>query len=195
MIIYNILAFIALVVFISIWIALDTEAIRNIDSFGEQLFGGNSFLEFFHYLGETWFVVIVGVILVAYFIAKKCYRKMTFVLFTFIGGTIINQGIKFLIERPRPIIPDQLTSYSFPSGHSMLSMLYMMTAAFLITSGMSKTKKRIAFFVAGLGTFLVGLSRVAGSRHFMSDVLGGWSLGFAFFMLVVYWYMRTRKKA
>ncbi len=77
----------------------------------------------------------------------------------------------------------------------MLSMLYMMTTAFLITSGMSKTKKRIAFFVAGLGTFLVGLSRVAGSRHFMSDVLGGWSLGFAFFMLVVYWYMRTRKKA
>lgn len=195
MIIYNILAFIALVVFISIWIALDTEAIRNIDSFGEQLFGGNFFLEFFHYLGETWFVVIVGVILVAYFIAKKRYRKMTFVLFTFIGGTIINQGLKFLIERPRPIIPDQLTSYSFPSGHSMLSMLYMMTAAFLITSGMSKTKKRIAFFVAGLGTFLVGLSRVAGSRHFMSDVLGGWSLGFAFFMLVVYWYMRTRKKA
>lgn len=195
MIIYNILAFIALVVFISIWIALDTEAIRNIDSFGEQLFGSNSFLEFFHYLGETWFVVIVGVILVAYFIAKKRYRKMTFVLFTFIGGTIINQGLKFLIERPRPIIPDQLTSYSFPSGHSMLSMLYMMTAAFLITSGMSKTKKRIAFFVAGLGTFLVGLSRVAGSRHFMSDVLGGWSLGFAFFMLVVYWYMRTRKKA
>lgn len=195
MIIYNILAFIALIVFISIWLSLNTEVIRNIDSWGEQMFGGNSLLELFHYIGETWFVVIVGVVLVAYFFLKKRYRKMTFVLFTFIGGTIINQGIKFIVERPRPIIPDQLTSYSFPSGHSMLSMLYMMTAAFLITSGMSKTKKRIAFILAGLGTFLVGLSRVAGSRHFMSDVLGGWSLGFAFFMLVVYWYTRTKKEA
>lgn len=195
MFIYNILAVIALIVFISIWLSLNTEAIHSIDSWGEQTFGGNAFLEPFHYIGETWFVVIVGVILVAYFFLKKRYRKMTFVLFTFIGGTIINQGLKFIIQRPRPIIPDQLTSYSFPSGHSMLSMLYMMTAAFLITTGMSKTKKRIAFILAGLGTFLVGLSRVAGSRHFMSDVLGGWSLGFAFFMLVVYWYMRTKKEA
>lgn len=193
-IIYHTLAVIAFIIFISIWLSLDTDFIHKLDAWGERMFGGNSFLEFFHYLGETWFVVIVGVVLVCYFIVKKRYRNMTFVLFTFVGGTIINQSIKFIVERPRPLIPDQLTSYSFPSGHSMLSMLYMMTAAFLITSSMSKAKKRFAFIIAGLGTFLVGLSRVAGARHFMSDVFGGWTLGFAFFMLVVYWYMRTKKE-
>jgi undecaprenyl-diphosphatase len=193
MFIYHLLAVIAFCVFVAIWLLLGTDVIKAIDQFGERLFEGNTFLQFFHYLGEVWFVTLVGVAFVIYFYVKKRYSKIFFILFTYVGGTIINQGLKFLIERPRPIIPDQLTSYSFPSGHSMLSMLYMMTTAYLVTSSMSKNKKRIAFIIAGIGTLLVGLSRVAGARHFMSDVFGGWTLGFSFFMLVVYWYTKTKK--
>lgn len=193
MFIYHLLAIIAFCVFVAIWLLLGTDVVKAIDQFGERLFEGNTFLQFFHYLGEVWFVTLVGVVFVIYFYVKKRYRKIGFILLTYVGGTIINQGLKFLIERPRPIIPDQLTSYSFPSGHSMLSMLYMMTTAYLVTSSMSKNKKRLAFIIAGCGTLLVGLSRVAGARHFMSDVLGGWTLGFSFFMLVVYWYTKTKK--
>ena len=193
MFIYHLLAIIAFCVFVAIWLLLGTDVVKAIDQFGERLFEGNTFLQFFHYLGEVWFVTLVGAIFVIYFYVKKRYRKIFFILFTYVGGTIINQGLKYLIERPRPILPDQLTSYSFPSGHSMLSMLYMMTTAYLVTSGMSRNKKRLAFVIASCGTLLVGLSRVAGTRHFMSDVFGGWTLGFAFFMLVVYWYTKTKK--
>lgn len=193
MFIYHVLAVIAFFVFIAIWLLLDTEVVQAIDRFGEQLFGGNEVLQFFHYFGETWFVTLVGVAFVIYFYKKKKYRKIVFILFTYVGGTIINQGIKYIVQRPRPIIPDQLTSYSFPSGHSMLSMLYMMTSAYLVTSGMERKYKRIAFAIAACGTLLVGLSRVAGERHFMSDVFGGWTLGFSCFMLVVYWYTKTKK--
>lgn len=194
MFIYHVLAVIAFFVFIAIWLLLDTEVVHKIDRFGEQLFSGNEVLQFFHYFGEVWFVTLVGVVFVIYFYMKKKYRKIVFILFTYVGGTIINQVIKYIVERPRPIIPDQLTSYSFPSGHSMLSMLYMMTTAYLVTSGMERKYKRIAFTIAACGTLLVGLSRVAGARHFMSDVFGGWTLGFACFMLVVYWYTKTKKK-
>lgn len=189
---FNVIAVIAFLFFVTIWASLNMEWVHKVDQWGQETFAGNQFLEPFHYIGETVFVVIVAIILVIFLYVKKRYKQVYFVLIALIGGTIINQGIKFIVQRPRPDIPDQLTSYSFPSGHSMLSMIYLMTLAYILTSGRKSVHKKWAFCVALILTICVGLSRVAGSRHFMIDVLGGWSLGFAFFMLVVFWYKKIK---
>ncbi|WP_010307390.1 phosphatase PAP2 family protein [Kurthia senegalensis] len=189
---FNVIAVIAFLFFVTIWASLNMEWVQKVDQWGTNTFAGNQFLEPFHYIGETIFVVIVAIILVIFLYMKKRYRQVYFVLFALIGGTIINQGIKFIVQRPRPTIPEQLTSYSFPSGHSMLSMIYLMTLAYVLTTGRNAVHKKWAFCVALVLTILVGLSRVAGSRHFMTDVLGGWSLGFACFMAVVFWYQRRK---
>ena len=40
---------------------------------------------------------------------------------------------------------------------------------------------------------LIGLSRIAEGRHYATDVLGGWSLGIAYFTLCVIWYEYREK--
>ena len=40
----------------------------------------------------------------------------------------------------------------------------------------------------------IGLSRIAESRHFATDVLAGWSLGYTWLIICVVWYeLRERK--
>ncbi|KIH46874.1 PAP2 family protein [Ancylostoma duodenale] len=59
--------------------------------------------------------------------------------------------------------------FSFPSGHTTrAAMLATLCAAFF---------PKYRFAAAGL-TFLVGLSRVAMGRHYLSDVLAGLALGY-----------------
>ncbi|EYC33222.1 hypothetical protein Y032_0002g674 [Ancylostoma ceylanicum] len=83
-----------------------------------------------------------------------------------------NGILKLSIQRPRPAynINDQFLEapvfdrFSFPSGHtSRAAMLATLCCGFF---------PKYRFAAAGL-TFLVGLSRVAMGRHYLSDVLGG----------------------
>lgn len=183
-------AAVTLLFFISIYASLHTDFIANLDEGAKNLFYGNRFLAFFHYFGEPAFVVVVAIVLMLFlWLRAQNYRAMLFVLATFAGGTVINQVLKVIIQRPRPERLEQLTSFSFPSGHSMGGILYLLATAYIITQ-YTTSKKRAAIIWLGaiVLTMLIGLARVAESRHFMSDVFAGWSLGFTWFMICVFWY-------
>lgn len=60
--------------------------------------------------------------------------------------------------------------YSFPSMHSA-------SAAALFVSLASELKKRWAWILAVVFTFLVGFSRLVTGMHYPTDVLAGWALG------------------
>jgi len=60
--------------------------------------------------------------------------------------------------------------YSFPSMHSA-------SAAALFISLASEIKKRWAWILAVVLTFLVGFSRLMVGMHYPTDVLAGWALG------------------
>ena len=115
-----------------------------------------------------------------------------FVLFKGIVSAATNKGekaFKYAIQRPRPERLEQLSSFSFPSGHSMGGIIYLFTLAYIFSHYTTSQKRAyIVWLGAAILTILIGLSRIAESRHFGSDVLGGFSLGFAWFMLSVFWY-------
>jgi len=116
---------------------------------------------------------------------------MIFVILSVGGGYVLYQFLKRTIERPRPEIVDQFSTFSFPSGHACHGLLYLLTVAFLIT--LSNTSKWISLFVwisAIILALLIGLSRIADGRHFASDVLAGWLLGYSWFILCLWWYRR-----
>jgi len=76
----------------------------------------------------------------------------------------------------------------------MVGILYLFTIAYLITEHQSSTTKKIlVWLLAIILTALVGLSRIAGSRHFASDVISGWAIGYTWFILSVIWYNRREK--
>jgi len=156
---------------------------------------GNDFITLFHYIGDTATVMIFTLIMVFYFgVKRQNYRAILFIVATVAGGTAINQALKAIYARPRPNIEGQLESFSYPSGHSMLGVLFLFTAAYLFSKLSSSTKASIMFWAIAITlAVLIGLSRIAEGRHYATDVLGGWSLGIVWFTLCVIWYEQRER--
>ena len=190
------LAFVTLAIFLVMAFNFNSPRLDVFDERIASLLRGNEFIGLFHYLGETIFVVIVTLIVFLYlWIRERNYRAMLFVVLTMAAGTTINQGLKALFARSRPEIVDQLTSYSFPSGHSQMGVLYLFMLAYLFSKMTTTTKKATAVWIfAIVVACLIGLSRIAESRHFATDVLAGWSIGYTWFIICVLWYEQRQRK-
>jgi undecaprenyl-diphosphatase len=97
------------------------------------------------------------------------------------GAGLINQLLKSDFQRTRPDLfqgPLHLTSYSFPSGHSMGSIAVYGMLAFLAIRLLKHRLSKIAVgVVAALLILGVGLSRVYFGVHYPTDVLGGFIAG------------------
>lgn len=120
------------------------------------------------------------------------------------GAGLINHALKFSYQRLRPDLvegPFKLSTYSFPSGHAMGSVVCYGMLAYLAVRLIRRPLPRAAV-VAGAAAvvLLVGLSRVYFAVHFPTDVLGGYIAGLAWLLVsinllqVAEWYVRRRVK-
>ena len=160
-----------------------------------QLLIGNEVIRFFHHIGEPYWVASAALFLILFLaLHRKNYRGMLFVLLSVGGGNFLNQALKEWVHRVRPDMPHQLTSFSFPSGHAMVGLLYLFTYAYFINENQSSNRWRFGIWLSAIIlSLLVGLSRIAGNHHYGTDVVAGWFAGYSYFILVVIWYeWRTR---
>jgi membrane-associated phospholipid phosphatase len=110
-------------------------------------------------------------------------------------STAINVLVKDLIQRPRPL-PTQvnvfvkLTSYSFPSGHVMMYVVFFGFVGFLVFTLLKPSLKRSLFlvFFSGL-VVLIGVSRIYLGEHWASDVLGSYLLGSLTLVAIIQFYL------
>lgn len=115
-------------------------------------------------------------------------KKMSLgIVLNLIIATVLNVILKNIIDRPRPegyrIIEE--SGYSFPSGHSMVSMAFYGFIIYLIWKNVKNTK--IKYSLCALLTLLIpmiGFSRIYLGVHYASDVLGGFLISIAY--LIVY---------
>ena len=101
--------------------------------------------------------------------------------------TILNQLLKRILRRPSPtefrIVEE--TGYSFPSGHSMVSMAFYGYLIYLIYRYIkNKYIKWSLIVLLSILICLIGISRIYLGVHYTSDVLGGFLLSISY--LVVY---------
>ncbi|MDR2871254.1 MAG: phosphatase PAP2 family protein [Xanthomonadaceae bacterium] len=134
---------------------------------------------FFSYVGYRYGVVPVGVMLVLTLCILRHRREALFTAAALIGSAMLNYGCKQFFQRPRPVLWESIApeiSYSFPSGHSALSMALATTAMFLAwhTRWRWPILPIASTFVVG-----VGLSRLYLGVHYPSDVLAGWCVALA----------------
>ena len=103
--------------------------------------------------------------------------QITFFWVTLIGAWLLNFIAKMFFARVRPALWDSLLpekTYSFPSGHSMLSA----ALAFALVVLFWPTRLRYwALICAPPAVFLVGFSRLYLGVHYPTDVLAGWCAG------------------
>lgn len=101
--------------------------------------------------------------------------------------TVLNQLLKRILQRPRPtefrLVEEK--GYSFPSGHSMVSMAFYGYLIYLIYRYIkNKYVKWTLITILNILICLIGISRIYLGVHYTSDVLGGFLLSISY--LVIY---------
>lgn len=127
----------------------------------------------------TIFTLIVAGALAIY----RSWHEVLLLVVALLGGAALSLGLKGLFERERPsLVPhlDAVSTYSFPSGHALLSAVVYLTLGAVLARLFSS--RRVKLYLLGVATsmaLLVGVSRVYVGVHYPSDVLAGWCAGAA----------------
>jgi len=97
-----------------------------------------------------------------------------------IGATASTWLGKVTFHRQRPAVAEYVEwSYSFPSGHSVISVALYGFLVYLVWRFSRGWKLRFLTLVAGTAVILaIGTSRLYLGVHYLSDVWGGYLLGF-----------------
>ncbi len=95
-------------------------------------------------------------------------------------GEVLVQLLKFTLGRRRPLdLYTGVELFSFPSGHAVVSTVMLGFLAFLLSRRQTMQTRLIIAALAGLYVALVAFSRLYLGAHWLSDVVGGISLGVA----------------
>ena len=71
---------------------------------------------------------------------------------------------------------------NFPSGHAYIStVMYLSAARYLSSRKKSELANKYIFVSASLIIALIGISRIMGNYHTVTEVIAGWSLGLCWY--------------
>jgi undecaprenyl-diphosphatase len=136
-------------------------------------------MQVFSFTGSIACLLTLSGLIALYFVVIKHWRELALLTITLIGGLFLENGLKVSFHRPRPVsffgTPTPAT-YSFPSGHALLSLCFYGMAAYLMTRRFKSNKARILVWSAvGLLVGFIGLSRIYLGVHYPSDVIAGYA--------------------
>ena len=145
--------------------------------------------------GDTVVVLAFCLLLIAYKRTRKTVALP--IALAVIVSTLLNSVLKPLFSRQRPSLLRLVneSSYSFPSGHAMVTAT-LFTMLVLLAFWFFKSRL-LKFTVTALCVFMIlaiGFSRIYLGVHFAGDVLGGWLIGFSVAVRVYFfWSVRHIK--
>lgn len=183
--------FIALIGFLALAENVFNKEIMNGDIIGYKIIStslisdfATPIAKFITNFGGAIFLTILTIIL---FILIKNKKIGISIFANLVIITGLNQLIKHILQRPRPtefrII--QETGYSFPSGHSMVSMAFYGYLIYLIYKYIKyKYIKWSSIVLISILICFIGISRIYLGVHYTSDVLGGFLISISY--LIIY---------
>lgn len=165
----------------------DTSVVERIDAIVHQRTpmwtsaDATLFFRFVTTLGDP--PVLIGIVVVlAVWLWRSGHRVWaTYLTITCGLGGLLNLLLKSLFERARPDVAQALrdaTGYSFPSGHSMGSMVVYAAICWLSVRILPSWRKdSSAVAIAATLILAIGVSRIYLGVHWFSDVVGGFAAG------------------
>ena len=135
------------------------------------------------WLGGWVGVAVIVAVVVVWLARRGAVEVGVLLIVVALGGQLISNVAKAGYDRPRPTAgsPIELpSSSSFPSGHAMTGIAVFGLLRLLLAREVSSTRARAAAIAGGLALgALICASRVALNVHYLTDVLGGATLGLA----------------
>jgi membrane-associated phospholipid phosphatase len=136
------------------------------------------------HLGDTLLVIGLAIVLaVVEYIRRPSRWIAPFLLVVILGQNALTNGIKELLDRVRPTLNPvaETLGPSFPSGHSATAAAFYAAAALVIGRGRpARTRAFLAGSAAAIAV-AVACTRVLLDFHWLSDVIAGLALGWAWF--------------
>lgn len=121
---------------------------------------------------------------------RRSWTPAILIIIAAAGSLLMTVAGKQLIGRTRPLLADAVPPYeysaSFPSGHSLNSVVIAGVVAYLVILRLKSRRSRIwTAALAAAFAVTMGLSRVYLGHHWLTDVLAAWALGLAWLALVI----------
>jgi undecaprenyl-diphosphatase len=140
------------------------------------------------FLGKPIFLLFAVGIPALWLLRRGAYKLVIFLAVTCIGGGLVDTAVKMAVGRTRPQVDDPIIEAfgeSFPSGHSMSSLVCYGALLVVFAPVLSPTARRWAFVGGAALVLAIGASRLVLGVHYISDVAGGYVLGAAWLVASV----------
>ena len=190
---------ISLIIFLILVIYILKQGVLGIDKDSYEFIRNNliidsitPFIRLLTNLGGT-LVLIIASIITSIFIKDK--KMVIAIIINLIAAFLLNELLKNIFQRVRPDEINWLTNvngYSFPSGHSMVSMSYYGFLIYLIYISKVKMKWSIICLLIFI-IFFIGFSRLYLGVHYLSDILGGYLISLVYLCVAITIYNRIIK--
>lgn len=168
----------------------DASWIHQLDQWGYQLLQPTTavrtrvFTTITH-LGDPMILLPLSILIgILFWWRRRFIRGLQFASLQLVGYLLVI-AVKYSLRRPRPehkLIPAH--GFSFPSGHTFATTVFVLTVAALIWPHLKRHWQRIVVgLAAGSWIILVMASRVYLRNHFTSDVFAGLCLASGWWLL------------
>ncbi len=144
------------------------------------------------FMTDSWYgqITLIVLLFAVIFLINKKYKDAIIIILALPAAKYIYGVLKMLIERPRPPLESRLvevSSFSFPSGHSTMSMvLFGLLIYFAYKFINNKVLKTVIIVSLALFILLIGFTRIWLGVHYPTDIIGGYSLGICFICFCIF---------
>jgi membrane-associated phospholipid phosphatase len=132
---------------------------------------------------DPWTMRAITAVIVLWLLVRRERTPALWVAVTAAAGTVLQQGVKAALDRPRPHWANPVDSAhyaAFPSGHALtVTVTFGLLLWMLKLHGAPAAWQRLAAAVAAVSVLGVGFTRLYLGVHWPTDILGGWLLGAA----------------
>jgi undecaprenyl-diphosphatase len=145
--------------------------------------------------GVLWTLTGAAAVVLA---VRRQWRLTAYLLVVGVGELVLDPVLKVLVGRLRPVVAHPIAygnGDSFPSGHALGSIVCYGALFLVFLPAVRGTRRRV--FTAVIVTLIaaIGISRLLLGVHYISDVLGGWTLGITWLGITAFAFELSRQAA
>jgi len=152
----------------------------------------DQFMTWVTMLGDTYVIISISALMMIWLLIKRNMPAALHWGAAIIFGAILTRILKVSLQipRPDPSLFANTSYYSFPSAHSTMAMVLYGFLSIIICREIKPARRVSVYVSAGILISLIGISRLYLGAHWLSDVIGGLSLGLIWIMLLGIAYRR-----